>query len=75
MKPLEKAVFKVIKRGLIRNNGDILNTCKDLGIPKRTLYNYRQRWPELEDYIKYRKEEIDTSIEGDKGYERETSNT
>lgn len=61
MKAMETAIFKVVKTILEKNNGDIQNTCEELGITRRTLTNYRLKWPELEDMIVYRSNEDEST--------------
>jgi len=42
---------QVIKECFIRNNGDIQNTCAELGIYPKQLQHYRNRFPELNKLI------------------------
>jgi hypothetical protein len=55
VKRLEQAVHNEVRQALIDNDGDVINTSKDLGCHRRTLYEYVLRWPEFEDYVVPRK--------------------
>jgi len=48
---LEDVTRKIVKEELIRQDGNLRRTCEALGIGPKQLLSYRDRFPELNDYV------------------------
>lgn len=58
----EKAAVDKIIKALINNRGRQYLAAQELGISRKTLYSYRQKWPEIEEITQeFRGQLVDTA--------------
>lgn len=58
----EKAAVQKIIKALINNRGRQYLAARELGISRKTLWSYRQRWPEIEEITQeFRGQLVDTA--------------
>ena len=60
---INECITRCIKRALIRNEGNLLKTASDLDIHLKQLYIYRERFPELQNYVKRNRRKGDENQE------------
>jgi len=50
---VDRATFQHVKKALIETGGNLVKTQKLLGIYPRSLYDLREKFPELKKYVKW----------------------